>query len=87
MGMEINQNNEDFEIPDDIEQFMRYTYKEAVEEVAEDGIEYLKQKYRWKEIFKNGFRDLLVLGKVFYRIEVKNGDPFIRRVDPKKYSV
>lgn len=86
MGMEINQNNEDFEIPDDIEQFMRYTYKEAVEEVAEDGVEYLKQKYRWKEIFKNGFRDLLVLGKVFYRIEVKNGDPFIRRVDPRNIA-
>jgi len=86
MGMEINQNNEDFEMPDDIEQFMRYTYKEAVEEVAEDGIEYLKQKYRWKEIFKNGFRDLLVLGKVFYRIEVKNGDPFIRRVDPRNIA-
>tara|TARA_Y100001972_G_scaffold68282_1_gene83253 strand:+ start:6754 stop:8988 length:2235 start_codon:yes stop_codon:yes gene_type:complete len=86
MGMEINQNNEDFEIPDDIEQFMRYTYKEAVEEVAEDGIEYLKQKYRWKEIFKNGFRDLLVLGKVFYRIEVKNGDPFVRRVDPRNIA-
>ncbi len=86
MGMEINQDNSDFEIPDDIEEFMRYKYKEAVEEVAEDGVEYLKQKYRWKEIFKNGFRDLLVLGKVFYRVEVKNGDPHVRRVDPRNIA-
>ena len=86
MGMDITQNNVDFEIPDDIEAYMRYTYKEAIEVVAEDGIEYLKERYRWKDLFKNGFRDLLVLGKVFYKISVRNGDPYVRRVDPRNIA-
>tara|TARA_Y100000401_G_scaffold54833_1_gene43119 strand:- start:1614 stop:3950 length:2337 start_codon:yes stop_codon:yes gene_type:complete len=86
MGMDITQDNVDFEIPDDIEAYMRYTYKEAIEVVAEDGIEYLKERYRWKDLFKNGFRDLLVLGKVFYKISVRNGDPYVRRVDPRNIA-
>ena len=80
MGMDITQDNVDFDIPDDIETYMRYTYKEAIEVVAESGIEYLKEKYRWKDLFKNGFRDFLVLGKVFYKIDVKNGDPHARNI-------
>ena len=80
MGMDITQDNVDFDIPDDIETYMRYTYKEAIEVVAESGIEYLKEKYRWKDLFKNGFRDFLVLGKVFYKIDVKNGDPHVRNI-------
>ena len=86
MGMDVTQDNVDFDIPDDIEVYMRYTYKEAIEVVAESGIEYLKEKYRWKDLFKNGFRDFLVLGKVFYKIDIKNGDPFVRRVDPRNIA-
>jgi len=86
MGMDVTQDNVDFDIPDDIETYMRYTYKEAIEVVAESGIEYLKEKYRWKDLFKNGFRDFLVLGKVFYKIDVKNGDPHVRRVDPRNIA-
>ena len=86
MGMDITQDNADFEIPDDIETYMRYTYKEAIEDVAESGIEYLKEKYRWKDLFKNGFRDFLVLGKVFYKVDIKNGDPHVRRVDPRNIA-
>lgn len=86
MGMDVTQDNVDFDIPDDIEVYMRYTYKEAIEVVAESGIEYLKEKYRWKDLFKNGFRDFLVLGKVFYKVDIKNGDPFVRRVDPRNIA-
>ena len=85
-GMDIAMNNMEMEIPDDIEEFMRYTYKEAVEEVAEDGINYLEQRYRWKDLFRHGFRDFLVTGKVFYKVEVLNGDPHIRRVDPRNIA-
>ena len=72
-------------IPDDVDLFMRYNYREAVEEVAQDGLEYLMQIYNLKDIFKAGFRDMLITGKEFYKIEVKNGDPFVRRVDPRNF--
>ena len=86
MGMEINQDNSDLEIPDDIETFMRYTYKEAIEESVEDGLAYLMERHRWKDLFKSGFRDLLVTGKVFYKTEILNGDPHVRRVDPRNIA-
>ena len=86
MGMPIAENTMGMEIPDDIETFMRYTYKEAIEETVEDGLNYLKERYSWKDLFRHGFRDLLVTGKVFYKTEVVNGDPVIRRVDPRNIA-
>ena len=86
VGMDIAMNNTGMPIPDDIEEFMRYTYKEAIETTVESGLEYLKEKYRWKDLFRNGFRDLLVTGKVFYKTEVLNGDPYIRKVDPRNVA-
>tara|TARA_R110002020_G_scaffold146694_2_gene321463 strand:- start:447 stop:2789 length:2343 start_codon:yes stop_codon:yes gene_type:complete len=88
MGMDVAMDNSQagMEIPDDIEVFMRYTYKEAVEESVEDGLSYLMQKHRWKDLFKSGFRDLLVTGKVFYKTEILNGDPYVRRVDPRNIA-
>ena len=44
MGMPIAENTMGMEIPDDIETFMRYTYKEAIETTVESGLEYLKEK-------------------------------------------
>ena len=86
MGMNIAENTMGMEIPDDIEAFMKYTYKEAIEEAVEDGLHYLKERYRWKDLFKNGFRDFLVTGKVFYKAEVINGDPQVRRIDPRNIA-
>ena len=86
MGMDVAQNTMGMEIPDDIEAFMRYTYKEAVEETVEDGLHYLKERHRWKDLFKNGFRDFLVTGKVFYKTEILNGDPHVRRIDPRNIA-
>ena len=42
---------------------MKYNYREMVEEVAQDGLEYIINRYHVKDIFKEGFRDLLVTGK------------------------
>ena len=86
MGMDIAENTMGMEIPDDIETFMKYTYKEAVEEVVEDGLHYLKERYRWKDLFRTGFRDFLITGKVFYKVDILNGDPQIRRVDPRNIA-
>ena len=86
MGMPIAENVMGMEIPDNIEEFMRYTYKEAIEETVVDGLIYLKERYRWKDLFRNGFRDLLVTGKVFYKTEVVNGDPTVRKIDPRNIA-
>ena len=70
-------------IPEDIETYMKYNYREMIEETAQDGLEYVVNRYNLKDVFKEGFRDLLVTGKEFYKISVNNGDPYARRVDPR----
>lgn len=56
-GVELQMDNKEFPMPDDIDEFMRYEYKEVIEEVVNDGLEYLTRKYRIKDLFKDGFRD------------------------------
>jgi len=84
-GMELDMDNKDFPIPDDIDHFMRFEYKEVVEESIKDGLDYLGEKYKMKKVFHEGMRDLLVTGKEFYKIYVKDGDPYFRRVDPRTF--
>ena len=84
-GMELDMDNKDFPIPDDIDHFMRFEYKEVIEESIRDGIDYLAEKYQMKKVFHEGMRDLLVTGKEFYKIYIKNGDPYFRRVDPRTF--
>jgi len=81
-GMEIPPQT-DMEVPEDIDVYMKYNYREMVEETAQDGLEYLIQKYNYVDLFKEGFRDMLVTGKEFFRIYNQNGDPYVRRVDPR----
>mgnify|MGYP003108938381 CR=1 FL=1 len=83
IGQEVDIEGQDFPIPEDIDHYMRYNYREMIEEVAQDGLEYIVEKQRLKEQFKNGFRDLLVTGKEFYKTYVKDGDPYVRRIDPR----
>lgn len=82
-GFDIEMEGDQIDIPEDIDKYMRYNYKEAVEEAAQDGLEYLLNEQGLKEVFKNGFRDLLVTGKEFYKCEIVNKNPTARRVDPR----
>ena len=83
IGHDIDMDQENLPIPEDIDLYMRYNYREMVEETAQDGLEYLIQSNRLKEVFKNGFRDLLVTSKEFYKVYIKDKNPYVRRVDPR----
>ena len=83
LNMEVDMDNKEFPIPDDIDVFMKYSYKEMVEETAQDCLNYLYNQYNYKDLFRYGFRDFLITGKEFYKIDIRNGDPHVRRVDPR----
>ena len=79
----LGQGDSQLPIPEDIETYMKYNYREMVEETAQDGLEYVANRYNLKDVFKEGFRDLLVTSKEFYKVSIQNGDPYVRRVDPR----
>ena len=82
-GINILDQGQGLPVPEDIDLYMKYNYREMIEETAQDGLEYIINRYNIKDVFKEGFRDLLVTGKEFYRVEIVNGDPYARRVDPR----
>ena len=83
MNIDVLEEGEGMPIPEDIETYMKYNYREMIEETAQDGLEYIANRYNLKDVFKEGFRDLLVTAKEFYKIGIQNGDPHVRRVDPR----
>tara|TARA_R100000234_G_scaffold106537_1_gene77186 strand:- start:737 stop:3031 length:2295 start_codon:yes stop_codon:yes gene_type:complete len=83
MNIDVLMEGQGMPVPEDIETYMKYNYREMVEETAQDGLEYVTNRYNLKDVMKEGFRDLLVTGKEFYKVSVQNGDPYVRRVDPR----
>jgi len=83
MNVDVLQEGEGMPIPEDIETYMKYNYREMIEETAQDGLEYVANRYNLKDVFKEGFRDLLVTAKEFYKVNIQNGDPHVRRIDPR----
>ena len=70
-------------MPEDIDSFIRKNFRENVEEMVANGLEYLMYKYNIQDIFKRGLYDLCITSKEFYKVDIINGDPKIRRVDPR----
>ena len=83
MRIDVLQEGEGIPVPEDIETYMKYNYREMIEETAQDGLQYIINRYNIKDVFKEGFRDLLVTGKEFYKIGIQNKDPYVRRIDPR----
>ena len=83
MNIDVLAEGQGMPIPEDIETYMKYNYREMIEETAQDGLEYVTNRYNIKDVFKEGFRDLLITGKEFYKVNIQNGDPYARRIDPR----
>jgi hypothetical protein len=83
MDIDIRQQGDGMPVPEDIETYMKYNYREMVEETAQDGLEYIMNRYNLKDVFKEGFRDLLITSKEFFKVGIVNGDPHARRIDPR----
>ena len=83
MRIDVKEQGQGLPVPEDIETYMKYNYREMIEETTQDGLEYLSNRYNLRDVFKEGFRDLLVTAKEFHKVNIQNGDPYVRRVDPR----
>ena len=83
LGAELEDEQVGAEVPEDVEAFQNMKFRDAVEEQVHVGLEYIAQKQKLKSIFKRGFYDLAITGKEFYRVNIKNGDPYVERIDPR----
>ena len=86
LGMAIEDEDMGMEIPDDIDKFLRLNGRMQVEQLVFIGLKHLIEKYRLQHVFKQGLYDLCITAKEFYNCSIKNGDPFVRRVDPRSLT-
>ncbi len=71
------------ELPEDVKAFQEYKFRDAMEDQVHIGLDYLIQKYDLKNVFKRGFYDMGITSKEFYRVIIKNGDPYPERIDTR----
>ena len=83
LGVKIPDEEVGQEVPESVERYQKLKFRNAIEEMVHVGITYCVQKWDLKQTFKRGFYDLAISGKEFYRIYIKNGDPFVERLDPR----
>lgn len=83
IGMPIPDEDLGEEIPPDVEAYTKMNFRDHVEEMVYTGLTYCTQKWGMDQIFKRGFYDLGITGKEFYRVMIKNGDPYVERCDPR----
>ncbi len=81
------QRNEDVTNSDlaEAERKFRSSFQTQKERTVNDALEYLFQKYGWKNLFQQGFKDQLVVDNQIYRIEdvFAGQDPRIRKCNPQ----
>ena len=72
-----------FEDEEELDDYFDYTYKQKSEVVMKAALEYSLDRQRWGYERKALFRDLIITNKVFAKVELINGIPKTRRIDPK----
>jgi hypothetical protein len=82
MMNEIRGESNEGNTPDFIQKYMRYTWKTVAEEVAENIINYLKERLNLSEEFLKAWKDALVCGEEIYYTSIVNGEPFLERINP-----
>ena len=83
LGMPIPDENVGQEVPEDVARYQKLKFRNAIEEMVHVGLVFCIQRWDLKQTFKRGFYDLAITGKEFYRIYIKQGDPFVERIDPR----
>lgn len=67
----------------DIDSFFEKSYKDKAELVMEGMLKYIIKRTQWSYIRIALFRDLMINNKSFCKIEIIDGIPTVRRIDPR----
>lgn len=71
--------------PEQIQRYLTKDYKDIMEITAYYSLKYLTQKLNVTHEFVKGFYDALIAAMEVYYVGVRNGDPFMMRINPKDF--
>lgn len=72
--------------PEYIQHYMKYTYVDMREDMAQKALQYLVKYCNVQDCFKDGWYDLLVAGYPIFWVGVVNGEPRLDRVNPENFD-
>ena len=81
LGMQQDEQGQPL-IPEEIDKYLKYSYKSIAEETAYHSLNYLKEKLNLPNEFLKGWKDGLVAGEEIYYVGSINGEPILERVNP-----
>lgn len=82
-GIPVMGNQQLPEDEQELEDYFSTEYKETSEFVMESALKWLSKKFKWEYTRKQLFADMMIMGRCFAKVEIINGLPRIRRVDPR----
>lgn len=68
--------------PEDVIKAAQMSAKDMRESTAEKFLKYYKKKFRLKDVWAQGWKDWLIAGEEFYRVEAVAGEAVVKRVNP-----
>lgn len=68
----------------ELDKYMKYTWKDMREHMANQIAKYYYQKQNFKEKFSKGFKDALIFGEEMYMIDIVHDEPRLTVLNPLK---
>ena len=83
----LQQNYSDEELEQKMEElgkYMKYSWKDLREKMANQILNYYWNKEKFKEKFTEGFKDALIMAEEIYAIDVVHDEPILTKLNPLK---
>ena len=85
VGMNLGLPQEGPQNEQEVHEFFDYSYKESAEIVMEAALKWLAKKHKWDYERRAMFRDILIAGRCVAKLEIVDGLPKARRIDPRLF--
>lgn len=72
--------------PEAIQKYLTKDYKDIAERTAYHTLQYLKRKLNLPHEFYKGWKDALIGGEEIYYVGIRNGQPYVERVNPMYFD-
>ena len=67
----------------ELDDYYDFNFKEKNEVIMEYALRFLAKKHNWNYERLSMFRDILIMGRFFVKLEIQDGLPYFRRIDPR----
>lgn len=82
-GIPLQNGGLDLENEQEVDDYYEYDYEEVPELIMKHAVNYCTKRSRWDYKRVALFRDILIAGRAFVKLEIINGIPRVERIDPK----